>query len=280
MAYVGLVLLGLAVGAFGTLIGAGGGFLLAPVLVLLYPHESAETIASISLAVVFCNALSGTAAYLRQHKVDVRAGLRFTLAAIPGSVLGAIVVSHLPRIAFEIALGVVLVAVGVFLFVKRRNGAGGAGGAEAAHEPLGTEIERDPVWGPRVRHHTGRGMAISAGVGFLSSLLGIGGGIIHVPALVHVLGFPVHVATATSHFVLATTAGAGTLTHVVRGGLHVGWHRALCLGAGAVVGAQIGAHFAKRTPPRLILKGLAVALVLVGLRIAYQGVAAWVGVGK
>jgi uncharacterized protein len=47
-----------------------------------------------------------------------------------------------------------------------------------------------------------RGMAHSTGAGFLSSFLGIGGGIVHVPLLVGVLGFPTHIATATSHFVL------------------------------------------------------------------------------
>ena len=52
-------------GAFGTLIGAGGGFLLVPILLLLYPNDSVETITTISLAVVFLNALSGSIAYAR-----------------------------------------------------------------------------------------------------------------------------------------------------------------------------------------------------------------------
>jgi len=52
--------LGLVVGAFGTMIGAGGGFILVPVLLLIYPDKSSETITSISLAVVFLNSLSGS----------------------------------------------------------------------------------------------------------------------------------------------------------------------------------------------------------------------------
>jgi hypothetical protein len=55
-----------------------------------------------------------------------------------------------------------------------------------------------------------RGALYSLGVGFVSSFLGIGGGVIHVPLLVRALGFPTHLATATSHFVLAIMAGAGT----------------------------------------------------------------------
>ncbi len=54
-------------------------------------------------------------------------------------------------------------------------------------------------------------------VGYLSPLLGIGGGIIHVPALANWLQFPVHVATATSHFILAVMATVSVITNIVKG---------------------------------------------------------------
>ena len=59
LTYLWLLPLGLGIGAFGTLIGAGGGFILVPILLILYPNEDTELITSISLAVVFFNALSG-----------------------------------------------------------------------------------------------------------------------------------------------------------------------------------------------------------------------------
>ncbi|MCA9284927.1 MAG: sulfite exporter TauE/SafE family protein [Phycisphaerales bacterium] len=253
--FIALAVLGLVVGCFGTLIGAGGGFLLVPVLVLLYPDDSPATIASISLAVVFCNALSGTIAYTRQRRTDVRAGLWFSATAIPGAVLGAIVVNTIPRTAFEAILGVVLVGAAVFLFLSKPR-------AVASQASKG-----DDLFGPRVEYPHALGLALSFAVGFVSSLLGIGGGIIHVPALVHALGFPVHVATATSHFVLATTAGAGTLTHIATGAFHEGWRRTIALAVGAVVGAQLGAYWARHARPTFILRGLAIALILVGVRI-------------
>jgi hypothetical protein len=97
----------------GTLIGPGAGFLLVPTLLLMYPHDDPSTITSVSLAVVFLNASSGSFAYLRQHKVDVRSGLWFAATAVPGSILGALAVSHIPRTAFEVLLGVVLIAASV-----------------------------------------------------------------------------------------------------------------------------------------------------------------------
>ncbi|HWB19288.1 MAG TPA: sulfite exporter TauE/SafE family protein, partial [Phycisphaerales bacterium] len=186
--------------------------------------------------------------------------------AVPGAVVGAIAVTKLPRSAFEILLGLVLVGAAVFLFFVKRGSKNEAGdGASGAEEEVGG-------LGPSVQHPKVMGMALSFGVGFLSSLLGIGGGIIHVPAMVHVLGFPVHVATATSHFVLATTAGAGTATHVFTGAFHTGWRRAVAIGGGALVGAQIGAWWARKTKAGFILKALAVALLIAGGRILVHGV--------
>src|SRR5262249_59222349 len=86
------------------------------------------------------------------------------------------------------------------------------------------------------------GVAISAAVGFLSSLLGIGGGIIHVPALTHALNFPVHVATATSHFVLTITALAATVIHISNGTLNGYFKTILWISIGATAGAQAGAQ--------------------------------------
>ena len=90
---LGLLLLGFFTGGYGTLIGAGGGFVLLPVLLLLYPQESPEILTSISLAVVFFNALSGTEAYAIMKRVDYKSGLLFSMTGLPGAVIGALTTS-------------------------------------------------------------------------------------------------------------------------------------------------------------------------------------------
>jgi uncharacterized membrane protein YfcA len=110
-------------------------------------------------------------------------------------------------------------------------------------------------------------LAASAVVGFLSSLLGIGGGIIHVPFMAQVLGFPTHIATATSHAVLAVMAGAGTITHLVQGAFNGILYRTLFLAVGVVLGAQVGARLSGRVRSAWLLRLLALALLLVGLRL-------------
>lgn len=264
---VGLAVVGALIGCLGTLIGAGGGFLLAPLLVLLYPNDRPETLAAVSLAVVFVNALSGTVAYARLGRIDYRAGLLFAAAAIPGAVAGSLATAHLSRALFERALGGLLAATAVYLLLRPfpRRAADRRSGdrvpAPAASEVAVARGERAPSFDPAL------GAALSFGVGFLSSLLGIGGGIIHVPILVTVLGFPVHSATATSHFVLATTALAGTAVHVASGTLAPGLARAAALAAGVVPGAQAGAALSGAVDGQWILRALAAALGFAGLRL-------------
>ena len=112
------------------------------------------------------------------------------------------------------------------------------------------------------------GVGASAGVGFISSIFGIGGGVIHVPLMVYLLGFPVHVATATSHFVLACSAAFGVISHVWLG--HVIWTPAICISIGAAIGAQIGAALSKKTKSKVILVLLALAMFGLGLRLIWM----------
>lgn len=110
--FLQLAPLGVFVGAYGTLVGAGGGSLLVPGLLILLPRESAATITAMSLAVVFFNAYSGSLAYMRMGRADYRAGTVFTLASLPGAVLGVLLVHELPRSWFEPAFGVLLLMLG------------------------------------------------------------------------------------------------------------------------------------------------------------------------
>jgi uncharacterized membrane protein YfcA len=115
------------------------------------------------------------------------------------------------------------------------------------------------------------GLALSFVVGFLSSILGIGGGIVHVPALVVLFHFPAHIAAATSHFILAISAAVGTASHLSLGNVDLGV--GLAIGGGCVVGAQLGGALSTRVKGVTIVRALAVALGLVGLRLLWQAVA-------
>ena len=91
-----------------------------------------------------------------------------------------------------------------------------------------------------------------------------------MPALVYVLRFPAHVATATSHFVLAISTLIVTVYHGATGGLTGGWERAGMLAIGVVVGAQVGARLSRKLKGAWIIRCLAVALMTVGARVVYR----------
>jgi len=270
LAAAGFVALGIGIGTIGTLIGAGGGFILLPILALLFPQESTGTLTATSLAVVAANATSGAIAYGRQRRIDFRSGSIFALATLPGSVAGALLARSVPRGPFDVAFSVVLIALAVIVMRTRPD--------------QGPVAPEGRAWGRSARELTDAagtvhryhvqlplGIALSFVIGFASSLLGIGGGFIHVPALIALLGFPVHIATATSHFVLAITATVGTATHVAAGDLTDVWPRAVYIGVGAVAGAQLGARLSTRVRGPVIVRVLAVALAIVAVRLAAQG---------
>ncbi len=262
-----LVALGLGVGAVGTLVGAGGGFLLAPVLLLVYPHDSPRTLTAISLAAVWANSTSGSAAYARQRRIDLRSGLVFGAATLPGAVGGALLVSYVPRRAFD---GIMAAALGAVALWIAGHGEGRRERTSGSERVLVDRNGRE--W--RYRVPLARGAAYSVAVGFASSFLGIGGGVFHVPILVAGLGFPTHIATATSHFVLSLMSGAGVVTHLAQGSYRVGdgLRRSLALAAGVAVGAQLGAHVSTLVPARAIERLLAAGLVLVAVRLAVAAV--------
>ena len=258
---LGFLVLGGLVGAFGTMIGAGGGFLLLPLLLLAYPHDPPSVLTAISLTVVCANASSGSLAYARMRRTDVRAGLVFAAAGVPGSVLGALASRWLDRRVFDPLLGAMLLVGAALIALRPRLD-------RARPTPAGAHTLTDAegtVY--RYRRRLLLGAVLSVFVGFVSSVLGIGGGILHVPLMVLALGFPVHVATATSHLVLAILALVGVLAHAADGSLAPGLGRALPLAAGVLAGAPLGAWASGRVRGTWILRALAVALALAGLRL-------------
>lgn len=265
-----LIPLGVAIGAFGTLVGAGGGFLLTPALLLLFPDRSPQTISAMSLLVVTANAASGSAGFAFQKRIDYRSGAWFAAAALPGAILGAIVVGYVPRRTFDAIFAAVLVVIGLWLATRRMGGAiqPPIRGRGVLHRELRDRYGIRYIYAFQLW----KGVAISAAIGFMSSLLGIGGGVIHVPVMATVLHFPVHIATATSQLVLALTAGEASIVHAVSGTLSFDrtLTQALLLALGAIPGAQIGARYAAKLRGGTILKALAVALVLVGARLALK----------
>jgi uncharacterized membrane protein YfcA len=235
-----------------------------PILLFLYPEETPATITSITLTVAFFNALSGSIAYGRLKRIDYSSGLLFSLVAVPGAILGAYLIDFLGRGVFQYIFGSLLLLVSAYLLFRpeRKNNTAG---------PSRWQVSRDITdrQGNNYRYSFNllAGMTIAAAVGVISGLFGIGGGIIHVPAMTQILFFPIHIATATSHFVVAISTFAATITHIIAGTYTSDIGRVAVLSAGAVIGAQFGARFSQRVRGSLIVRLLALGLVVVAIRL-------------
>ncbi len=255
---------GVGVGAYGTLVGAGGGFALVPILLLVYPHQSPAQLTAVSLAVVFANVTSGSISYYRLRRIDYSTGLILAPATVPGAVIGAIVVGAIPRAAFDVVMGAALVLVAGFLLLKPRGNFPLALNGRFVVSRVLNDSD-----GNRYSYRFNLALAIAAsfGIGFVSSLLGIGGGIIQVPILTTFFAFPAHIASATAQFVQVATSGVGALTHVFHGDYAGFVSVTLALAAGVIVGAQAGAALSRRVTGSVIIRLLAVALGLVGIRL-------------
>jgi hypothetical protein len=259
-----LVLLGFFTGTYGSLVGVGGGFVLVPVMLMVYADtfEDPAVITAISLAVVFLNSVSASWAYGRMKRIDYRVGIPFAIATVPGAILGAGATTLVDRHTFILVFGLFMMGMAAFLFLKPARGKAEGGGGKG-----GGGAQELPRLLPRGRFAVGLGASLL--VGFLSSFLGIGGGVLHVPMMIYVLQFPVHIATATSQFILAITSMSGAGTHLVTGTLARGAFQVLFLSIGVIFGAQAGAQLSRHLHGAWIVRGLALAIGAAGVRFVY-----------
>jgi hypothetical protein len=246
--------IGFLVGTYGTIIGAGGGFIIVPFLMFLFPDDGPSMITAASLAVICVNAASGTIAYAFQKRISYRTGMLFAAATIPGALLGSYLTGFIPKRVFGIVFGCLLVAVAATLAITR----------SLHRSPSAPQGDRAPILRPS---QVALGMCLSLLIGCFSSLVGIGGGLIHVPLLTYFFNFPLHFATATSHFVLVFTALAGVVEHILDRTWPIHLLRDALLAAGVVVGAQLGAVLSRKIAAPWIVVGLAAALGIVGVRL-------------
>jgi uncharacterized membrane protein YfcA len=235
-----LIAVGLGAGTLGSMLGVGGGIIMVPALTFLGlpPAQTAST----SLIAVTSTSVSSTIEYSRQRRIDYRLGLEMAAFAIPGAVLGAYLSDYLSTESFKLYFGILLMLTGIYVLYKNSIL------KESATKKRSTALQAAVF-------------AAAFGAGVISSLFGVGGGVIFVPAILLVLGLTMQRASATSQFTLMVTSLAGVITHAFL--FHPDYLHAAALSAGAFAGAQIGAR-ASRTAKEVLLQRL-LGLVLIAV---------------
>lgn len=231
-----LALVSIVAGLLGSLLGLGGGFVIVPALSFLNIPPS--QIASTSLFAVLSTSSSSTIEYAKQKRIDYRLGIRFAILAIPGSILGAYTSSLISLESFRLYFGIILIVTSVYM-LKRHD--------------------------LRFRRLMPLAYLASFFAGFISSLFGIGGGVIYMPVMIGLLGMPAKVSTATSQFILLISSISGLVTHAYLG--HPDYLLAVILAVGTFAGAQIGARISLRISEKSLKVLVSLALLAIALRM-------------
>lgn len=250
-AWLGALLVGLVLG----LLGSGGSILTVPVLVYLVGEPSKLAIAE-SLGIVALISLVGALPFAIRGQVSWRSVGLFGGPGIVGAYLGAYVSQFMPG-ALQLAIfaGVMLLAA-VMMF----RGSGTAGGT----------TDR-AFW---------KVMLDGLGVGLLTGIVGVGGGFLIVPALVLLCGLSMRLAIGTSLLIIALKSISGFVKYIdVMGdaGFSIHWDLVLIFSAIGVVGSIVGGRVGAYVPQARLKRGFAVFLVIMGVVILSQNVAAMVG---
>jgi uncharacterized membrane protein YfcA len=227
------------------MVGLGGGFIIVPVLRLFFGLDPAAA-AGTSLALVVANSGSGAITYLIQRRVHVRIGLPFAAGGFPGSIAGAIAVKHLPAHVFDWLFAAFLLIVAADMVFNREK-----------------HLSRRPETHD-VREITGMpwhsAVIAGLGVGFISSLFGVGGGVVLVPTLLYFSDLPAHAISATSHFGIVLTSPVGFVTHYVQ--RDIDWSYVVPLVLGGLLGGPTGARLSMRLKSARLMLFVAIALCI------------------
>lgn len=263
-----LVPIGVAVGLVGALIGVGGGFFVVPFLLQIWKRGLfvKETATAASLGVVLVSALSATWANWTRKRIDVRLGLLLAAGTLPGAWLGRRLHGWLSDRAFAYSFAGLLLAVALYIaFVRLKPGKGLLRGAP--RELLDSDGQSH-----RYEVNSTAGVLVGTLVGVVSSLFGVGGGLILVPFMVVVYGAPTVVATSTSQFAFIFTSLVGVAVSLLD--RHVtpeGWRVIGLMGLGVAIGAQLGVSIAKRVREKVVRGMLAAVIATVAVLMVLKG---------
>lgn len=266
-----LVVTAFLVAVFGSIIGAGGGFLLMPVLLIMYPGDPQQKLTFISLFAVLVNAVTASFNYARQGRIDYRSALLLGACTIPTSILARMLEDCVDRRYFSAMFGGLLIAIAIFIVWRMRR-AGDSGWHATAVRPGWWRREVTDASGDTFTYgfDVRVAVAVSMTEGFIAAFFGIGGGILHMPVMTQLLHFPPHIAAATSLLVLSIGAFAAVGTDLLKHGGDVPMTLALVAGVGGFLGAQVGTRVARRISGKKLLYLLAIALAVVGVRLLLQ----------
>lgn len=275
MIIVIMLIIGFLTAFIGSIAGIGGGTILVPSLLFLYhtlesfSWATPQKIVGISLVVMVFTGLSSTISYWKSNRIDYRSGAIFLIGSLPGGVLGSWLNQFIEEESFTLLFGFIMISISLVFFFKKMIKPSPA----KVDSPSKLRIQRSFEIDGQTYEYSFLsiwGALLAFCVGVLSGLFGIGGGSLMVPAMILLFGFPAHIATATSMFMIFFLSILSSATHIYLG--HVEWLYTLAFIPGAWIGGTFGARLNQRMENRTIEWILRILLILIGVRLIWEGI--------
>ena len=242
-----LILLGLAAGILGSMLGLGGGIVMVPVLTFL--GVSPATAASNSLFAALSNAVASTISYSKQKRIVISLGLKLGLLSIPGTILGAIISTDVTPSIFKILFGLILIASAAYIFLRKK--------LESKEKSLSYQMMVFVI-----------GASFFAGI--ISAFFGIGGGIIFVPLMVVGMGMMMKNAAPTSQLILLFSSLSGVIVHSVLG--HPDFTQAGLLAIGSFIGGLVGARLSIDIKERYLQILISIVILIAAGKLFFDSI--------
>ncbi|MHA1650310.1 MAG: sulfite exporter TauE/SafE family protein [Candidatus Helarchaeota archaeon] len=246
-----LLSLGLAAAILGALMGVGGGFLMVPSFIYLgFTKDYAPVL---SLFVIIFVASSATIRYAHERTINYRLGLIYAPFSIAGAFMGAYLLHVISNLVFKVIFSGLIIVVGGRLILKKDQS-----DAKSPEKESRWSYYWVIIWGFLT--------------GMAASFVGIGGGLIAVPVIHLFFMETIHVAIATSLFIMIFTSSFATLQHFLLGYMNlILLLTGLVVAIGAIIGSQIGSKIQIR------LKGKTLQRIFGGFMIGIAIPLLWLG---
>lgn len=268
-------LISLGAGAFGALLGLGGGVILVPLLTLWLGVDIHYAIGA-SIVAVIATSSGAAATYLRDGLANIRIAMFLEIGTTTGAIFGAFVAGAIVGPWLSILFAVML-AYSAFAMFRRRNAELPENvqmGPIAAFLHLNSEYH-DVALNRLVKYNVRGaryGLPLMFIAGAVSGLLGIGSGVLKVPAMDMAMRLPMKVSTATSNFMIGVTAAASAGIYFLRGDI------VPFIAAPVMMGVLLGAILGTRVMSHVTSSSLRRVFVVVMLFVAVQMFAHGLGI--
>jgi uncharacterized membrane protein YfcA len=248
-----------------------GGVLIVPALTA-YGVDIRTSIGASIVSVIACSCASAPP-FLRRHITNIRLAIILELATTLGALTGVFLTGSLPTSVLFALFALILLLSAQQMFARRSelprtlptavNGLGSVFLLHSSYPDPATGLET-----PYVVEQVPTAMCLMYGAGLVSALLGIGSGVLKIPAMDAALRLPLKVSSATSNFMIGVTAAASAGAYFARGAIVPAIAGPVALGA--VAGAILGAHVLLAAPSKHIRQLFVVILALLAAQMVLE----------